>query len=155
MEKWISHYCNDLIDRIGRNTLSASRSSRSLIGSPDGSIFLGRLVVKPLRWIAAYGRVGKRRNYFPKAPHCRSCKWQDCPLLKSFRLGSQLVFPPRGAHGYQNPARACQYGARRAGIKNEVYLDLVRHCFATHLLEAAAPARFAAYAFCSVARFRD
>lgn len=90
MEKWISHYCNDLIDRIGRNTLSDNRWNRSLICSPDVSIFLDRSVVKPLRWIAAYGLVGNRRNYFAKAQHCRSRKWQDCPLLKSFRLGSQL-----------------------------------------------------------------
>jgi Phage integrase family len=38
-------------------------------------------------------------EHFPRAQHCRSRDWQDCPLLKSFRLGSQLVFPTHGASG--------------------------------------------------------
>jgi hypothetical protein len=124
MEKWISHYCNDLIDRIRRNTLSENRWNRSRICSPEVSIFLDRSVVKPLRWIAAYGLVGNRRNYFSKAQHCRSRKWQDCPLLKSFRLGSQLVFPPHGGSGLDYRT-ASQRTARTVQV---VHLE-IDHCF--------------------------
>ncbi|HEX2712101.1 MAG TPA: site-specific integrase [Candidatus Acidoferrales bacterium] len=38
----------------------------------------------------------------------------------------------------KTPWHACQQAARRAGIKKKVYPHVLRHCFATHLLEAGA-----------------
>ena len=38
----------------------------------------------------------------------------------------------------KTPRHACQQAAKRAGLKKAVHPHTLRHCFATHLLEAGA-----------------
>src|SRR5258708_13080990 len=63
--------------------------------------------------------------------------WRRLP-----RKSSAWLFPGNRWHNSdqpidtKTPRNACKEAAKRAGIKKQVHPHTLRHCFATHLLEA-------------------
>src|SRR5258708_12728566 len=91
-------------------------------------------------WIqGGKGRTDRDVMLSPKLLEELREHWRCLP-----RKSSTWLFPGNRWHNSdqpidtKTPRNACKEAAKRAGIKKPLHPHTLRHCFATHLLEAAA-----------------
>jgi site-specific recombinase XerD len=88
------------------------------------------------------GRVDRDVMLSPKLLAELREHWRCLP-----RKSSAWLFPGNRWHSSdqpidtKTPRNACKQAAQRAGIKKKVYPHILRHCFATHLLDAGTDLR--------------
>ena len=86
------------------------------------------------------GRQGTQRPRCDAQPKtARGTARALAPLaakIQHLAVSRQPLAQQRSAHRYQNTRNACKEAAKRAGIKKQVHPHTLRHCYATHLLEA-------------------
>src|SRR5436190_21685241 len=88
------------------------------------------------------GRVDRDVMLSPKLLEELREHWRRLP-----RKSSEWLFPGNRWHSSgqpidtKTPRNACKQAAQQAGLKKKVYPHILRHCFATHLLEAGTDLR--------------
>src|SRR5439155_19923411 len=99
---------------------------------------------------SAHGDSLPRRQR-PQRPRCAAqpqvARRTSTTLAPPAAKPSVWLFPGKRGHASDRPItpkviyHACKRAARRAGLPNGVHPHTLRHCFATHMLEAGADLR--------------
>src|SRR5438445_5779409 len=124
-------------ERILLMTLYATGARRSELTHLTVSDIDSQRMVVHIR--GGKGRKDRDVMLSPKLLEALRAQWR-----LYHRKPSAWLFPGNRDHGGDRPIDtktvwyACQKAAKRAGIQKDVHPHTLRHCFATHLLEAGA-----------------